>query len=301
MSDLLARAARIAGPIVVVGRPRSGSRIVAELLSDAGVFMGHDLASGTRDALAMLYRFVAPLVSCAAFPRRDGWETDDRFGRLCRARLSHALEGLFGPRQLAAPWGWKFCETALLMPLVKRLLPNARFVHVIRDGRDVCVSLEGWFQLTGPRPPVWPVTPVDGGVCDYNAFCRTVTFGDSATRRWCGIDLDNPSERGDQRYLLQMQSWLHCVGEARRHGRELGDDYFEVRYEGLCREPSQTPRALLDWAGLTSEEAVTRHADRVSDTRIGAWRTVRLTLRERRDLDAAVEHGAEMLAELGYR
>jgi hypothetical protein len=301
MNDLLASAARMAGPIVVVGRPRSGSRIVAELLSDAGVFMGHDLVSGTHDALAMLYRFVAPLVSCAAFPLRDGADADDRLGRVGRVRLSHALEGLFGPRQLAAPWGWKFCETALLMPLVKRLLPRARFVHVIRDGRDVCVSLEGWFQLTGPRPPVWPVPAVDGGVCHYDAFCRAVTFGDPAARRWRGIDLDDPSERGHQRYLLQMQSWLHCVGEARRYGRELGDDYFEVRYEGLCREPSPTSRALLDWAGLTSVEAVARHADRVTGARIGAWRAVRLTPRERRDLGAAVEHGADLLAELSYR
>jgi hypothetical protein len=35
-------------------------------------------------------------------------------------------------------------DNVLYLPILGRLLPKARFIHVIRDGRDSAVS--GWFR-----------------------------------------------------------------------------------------------------------------------------------------------------------
>ena len=40
--------------------------------------------------------------------------------------------------------GEKTPEHALSMPVLVQAFPNAKFVHITRDGRDVCVS--GWFH-----------------------------------------------------------------------------------------------------------------------------------------------------------
>ena len=41
--------------------------------------------------------------------------------------------------------GDKSPENALWLPTLNRLYPDARFIHIIRDGRDACIS--GWFHL----------------------------------------------------------------------------------------------------------------------------------------------------------
>jgi hypothetical protein len=45
-----------------------------------------------------------------------------------------------------ARWGDKTPSYLYHMPLVARVLPEARFIHIIRDGRDVCQSIRSvWF------------------------------------------------------------------------------------------------------------------------------------------------------------
>lgn len=59
---------RAAGPLVVVGRPRSGTRLVAQLLANAGVFMGADQSTSYRNSLSWFLRFSVPLITSAWFP-----------------------------------------------------------------------------------------------------------------------------------------------------------------------------------------------------------------------------------------
>jgi hypothetical protein len=62
------------------------------------------------------------------------------FYRLCAARFGK-------PR-----WGDKTPSYLRRMPAIQRLLPEARFVHIIRDGRDAAVSARGLWFGPGHRP-----------------------------------------------------------------------------------------------------------------------------------------------------
>ena len=70
----------------------------------------------------------------------------ERLGRGGEISLPQALRAVGEAYALAAGkprWGDKTPGYVTAMELIQGALPEARFVHVIRDGRDVAVSLAG--------------------------------------------------------------------------------------------------------------------------------------------------------------
>jgi len=49
------------------------------------------------------------------------------------ARSGHTLFFPLGKRPPGARRGWKLCETGHALPVISRLFPEARFLHLIRD------------------------------------------------------------------------------------------------------------------------------------------------------------------------
>src|SRR5208283_3337534 len=41
----------------------------------------------------------------------------------------------------AAGWGWKNPRSIFILPLIQSLYPDFHFVHVVRDGRDMALSV----------------------------------------------------------------------------------------------------------------------------------------------------------------
>jgi Sulfotransferase family len=160
------------------------------------------------------------------------------------------------------------------LPLLGRLFPGARTIHLIRDGRDVAVSTLAWAREDkGPgRFRLWRTRPV--------AVCAL----------WW--------------------SWLVSTGT--RDGRRLGADrYQEVRYEDLTATPQETVGELLRFLGLPdSRDCVTFHEGKVrNDPNLSpkqAWLPATPGLRNwRRELDQQdVELfeaiAGNLLSSLGY-
>ena len=115
------------------------------------------------------------------------------------------------------------------IPLLHRLFPWARFVHLIRDGRDVALSLLSWAtkkgRLRGPaRYPLWDEQPV------------------AVAALW----------------------WQHRVTEGRANGRALPSNlYLEASYERLIADPRAVLADVLSFLDLPfSEEALDYHKGR---------------------------------------
>jgi hypothetical protein len=279
-------------PIVIVGRPRSGSRVLTQFLLENGVFMGADLDPDSLDSNSWHQRFVAPLMTSRFFA--DG--TAPELQRLSQERLNDTWPRYCRGRVASEPWGWKVCETLFVMPIVKRLFPAARFIHVIRDARDVCLSRRGFFQLTQPSSPRnWDPASDGDGCPSFHDFCIVATFGESGVREWRGLDLRSPSGLVDHRFLIQAKSWITCVTRARAHGQALGDDYYEIRYEDLCRDPMTATQDLAAWLKVPLRRQPNVRADLV-----GKWQNASLSMRERRDLKNGFELAAPLLKILGY-
>ena len=124
-----------------------------------------------------------------------------------------------GGFQRWAVWG---PDNLLYLPTVKRQIPDALFIHVIRDGRDVACAL------------------------DKKEFIRPF--------RW------------DRSYRLYVSAlhWMWKVQTGRRHGRAIGLDYMEVRFEDLVLHPEE---ALANVSAFIGENL---NYEKIRKTKIGA-------------------------------
>ncbi len=102
--------------------------------------------------------------------------------------------------QQAQRWAAYDPDNVLHVEDVKRELPNALFVHIIRDGRDIALSLK---KMGGFTPLPWDRSPT-------NSLVATALY------------------------------WQWMVRQGRAGGRKFPADYIEVRFEDLIANPRET-------------------------------------------------------------
>jgi hypothetical protein len=102
--------------------------------------------------------------------------------------------------QQAPRWAVYDADNVLRVERVKRDIPNALFVHIIRDGRDIALSLK---KMGGFAPLPWD---------------RKQTESLVATALY----------------------WEWMVRKGRDDGRKFPADYIEIRYEDLITNPRET-------------------------------------------------------------
>ena len=131
------------------------------------------------------------------------------------------LFDLYGQAQGKALVGDKTPAYVEKLPMLHELWPHAKIVHLIRDGRDVCLSLRNWSrgEKTCGRFSSWAEDPI-----------ATVAF-------W----------------------WKRLVQVGQENGAVLGSKlYYELRYESLVQNPEQECSALCEFLGLKYHQAMLR-------------------------------------------
>ncbi len=129
--------------------------------------------------------------------------------------------GLYGKVKNKPLVGNKTPAYVRSIPGLHALWPGAKFVHIIRDGRDVCLSVMNWdkTERNAGRYATWEEDPV------------------STTALW----------------------WERKVRLGREAGASLGPElYHEVRYESLVFRPEEELAALCDFLNLPYDDAMLR-------------------------------------------
>lgn len=196
---------RVTPPIVVGGTGGSGTRLVVRLLREMGVQMG-DHVNGSEDALAFvpLYdRYINRFVAS------EGVDAKLFEQELFGAIRQHSEN--FGT---AGNWGWKNPRSIYLLPLLDSLIPDLKFIHVIRHGLDMVVSAnQNQLDMHGPA--------VLGVSC---------------------AGLPQP--------LASALLWERVNEAAADYGRRMAGRYFLLRYEDVCRDPDEAMAPLASAFGL---------------------------------------------------
>ncbi len=139
---LARRLSALPPPIVVFNKSHSGSRLLARLLREQGIFMGAVL-NESEDALPLL-RLVEHVV-LTYHPDFSPLWGQSPWPEALQQLISETLDAHLAGYQPGTAWGWKLCETTYILPLLAALFPTGRYIHLVRDGRDVA-SPTTWRQ-----------------------------------------------------------------------------------------------------------------------------------------------------------
>jgi hypothetical protein len=196
-------------------------------------------------------------------------------GPLPYARFVSGVFDLYGRAQAKSLVGDKTPIYVRNIRLLHRLWPEARFVHLIRDGRDVCLSTTNWKKKQARLTQ------------------RFVTWRDDAVS-------------------TSAMRWLWNVRLGREAGLPLGSRlYYELRYEALVHRPADECARLCAFLGVPYDDAMLRfhegrtQADPTLDAK-KAWRPITPGLRDWRtqmpaaDLERFEAIAGGLLDELGY-
>jgi len=296
------------GPFVVAGRPHSGTRMLAAILSEASVFMGTNVSPVYLDETDWYDRFNFPIVTSRYFPHWEHHWNDPEFLAFHTNRMATTLPCYLRKYHGEFACGWKLGSSIFLMPLVKYHLPSTKFIHVIRDGRDVVLSDGGRFQLTGFQQWRHRLNPSylwrnarHHRLGQHGHYYRAMVFNDGKLRTWSGINLTSKREITRHKFIIQMQQWINSVRTGRKLGAQMPSSYYEVRYEAFVSDPEAEAQKLFSWLGMSMDEPTQQYLrECVHDRRVGKWKTFQPQDGEKADLERALAFGEPLLRELGY-
>ena len=259
-------------PVIVFNKSHSGSRMVARLLDTSGIAMGANLNESwdSLDVLELVEYLVTHYYPDFGPLWRDDLPPDRHLQSLLDRVFARHLGGIGDGRR----WGWKLCETVYILPVLDYCFPEATFVHLLRDGRDVAFC-----DHKGPDSPFW----------------RKIYFNTDRIRTHRGLRLTAPAYRR-RSHLYNAIHWSNSVARGRAYGAMLRDRYHEVRYEDLCHDLPGTATPLLERLGAPgAAEAIARLEPDVSAASVGKFRRFAPRL-----VRQAVEIEKPLLLELGY-
>jgi hypothetical protein len=248
-------------PIILLGMHRSGTSLTTRLLRDLGIHMGSWLS---RDAESVFFQRLNRRILAAADVR---WGNVDPLVKAMRSdefveRQAGAMQqALFTDRHLlkrgvgiarffgselweavrqgrTVPWGWKDPRTTITFPIWVRVFPNARLVHILRNGIDVAISTHrrSEKQQRKLRNRLFRL--------DYSP--ATLEFG-YCFRLW-------------ETYVSFVLEHKHLVPP---------EHYLEMRYEDLLKEPHDALQRLLDFAGHSvRQESLVAVCDQINQSRL---------------------------------
>ncbi len=218
----------------------SGTRAVAQLLIDAGIYMGDPL-NFANDNTFFTACFMNPgwqaMASAGGINQRIGiFEEYMRQRNISKSeldkleRLPYSTAYQYPPdlfptlkkqKALKKPfttWGWKEPNTHIYLEQLANYFPKLKYIHVLRHGLDM-------------------------------AFARNkkqlFNWG-----HFFGIEA-NESDSPEEISRKQLDYWIHSTAKVMDTGNQLlGDRFYVLRYENVCLNPEREIPLLLSFLGL---------------------------------------------------
>jgi hypothetical protein len=274
---------RRTAPVFVLGCPRSGTTLLYHMLLSAGDFVVYRAESHVFSVLeprfgdlgreANRLKLLDEWQKTELF-QRTGLERDevrDEVRRNCRNGgdfLRIVMEAM-ARRQGVKRWADCTPEHLLYLKEIKRAIPQAIIVHIIRDGRDVALSLEKQAWI---RPLPW----------DHRNTLE------AAAMYWQWLVLKGREQGRNLGPDYKEVRYEDLVGSPGEVLKELGDfieqdlDYDKIERVAI--------------GSVSEPNSSFAHEMKAGASPVGRWKTA-LTARQQERVDALL---GETLRELGY-
>lgn len=282
-------ARRIVKPIILIGSGRSGTTLLGHIFS-----LHPDVAYWVEPRPVWMYR--------------NAYRSDHQ---LLSADLTPAIARYIDrrfARFLARSGGSRFAEktpsNGLRIPFIHALYPDCKIINIIRDGRAVVAST---LKIQAHRPQMKRLFAriVETPLWEWPAYVpiffqtvwrtlilkkRSVFWGvrPAGWQEWVGL----------APHIIAAKQWRRVVEISMGDGRALpAENYLELRYERLVREPAQVMREMIEFTELPPcQEMIDQTVAIVDPSRAGKWKAD-LTEQQRREVMQEIE---PLLGDLGY-
>ena len=251
--------------MIIGGVGGSGSRALTRAVMDLRWFMAanHNNAHDALDVVDFDYRWTPVYLN----------------GEPDVATMRREFDEEVLPKLLPdGRWGWKHNPSVHLLAFYAERFPDLRFIHLIRDGRDIAVAKTGaraHAMRLGQALLDGDPTPV---TTDYPG--------------WRGRPFTTASGEPEGSPERLAALWATTNRQAADLGeRLLGNRYLRVRLEDLIDRPRDGIRLIADFLGMTD---IPPEAEKVFERppSAGAWKG--------KDVTTAVEKMRDELDRFGY-
>jgi glycosyltransferase involved in cell wall biosynthesis len=261
-------------PFFVVGRAKSGTTWLMRMLNlhpevmcrGEGRFFGLDHVVGDS-GIRSLYGALAHSRELALWMGRSAWTRDEDPGEIAQELTGVIAEYLL--ERGRAPSGKRLVgdKTPLtgrdVITEIARIVPAAKVLHLMRDGRDVAVS---------SVHHLWNQAKQEGGLHQLSddqmekreAYRRDPTqFGPGKRTIFSEGELVSTAE-----------DWAEQTRRARADGEErFGPAYLELRYEDMLLDVTKEFRRVLEFLGAEADaDVMARCVERTSFERLSRGR-----------------------------
>jgi hypothetical protein len=219
----------------------SGTRVVAEVLIQSGLYLGDDL-NETNDNLIFTRLFKNPewYKNSSIVHRQKRMRIFEKYMRLNKLSFRdfsemyfasktnpdhhsspefyfHLLKKVFGKGKITSSWGWKEPNTLIYIGELFNFFDQLKYIHVLRHGLDMAFS-KNKQQL-------------------YNWGWKY------------GINLDG-KESADQLAVKQLDYWIETTKDVIQITKKNKDRCLILNYFDFCKYPKKEIDKLLNFAGV---------------------------------------------------
>jgi hypothetical protein len=284
------------GPVVIGGVGGSGTRVLAEILSLFGIYLGNDL-NGAKDNLMYTLLFKRPNWF---YRNKDNKETIQTglnvFHKIMKGRkrftipeIIFVLKALFSqlffghnyrgsgrklrpimriqktfnstkdPKTRYVGWGWKEPNSFLLIHYIAEKYKNLKYIHMIRHGLDMAFS-KNQNQLFNWGPLYGVKRPT--------------------------ISSQIPS--------AALQYWIRANLQMLATGEKLLPDRFlKITFEKLCNSPESEIQKIINFLNIDPEDEVYQRALKLPQKpkSMGRYRNYDLSQFEANDIERLSKFG----------
>jgi hypothetical protein len=233
-------------PLIVIGAARSGTKLVRDLIAQ------HPTVDKVPYDVTYIWHLGNEDIGHDELPV-------DRLTPRIRERILKQLSAYHSGSRLLVE---KTVGNCLRVPFIQAVLPDALFLHLIRDGRDVVESVyrqwlapPDWSYLLA-KAKTFPLREAFGYAFAYakNVGDRLLA-SDGVRRTWgvryAGIDRDVATK--DLLEVCAIQ-WVRSVEKAQQDLSRLPDErVLIIRYEEFARDPQDHLDKIARFAGLDAD------------------------------------------------
>lgn len=254
-------------PVILIGAPRSGTNMLRDVLTRFD-----DVGTWPCDEINYIWRH-----------RNRSYFSDEFSPEFAAPEVKNSVRTQFDKLAYRKQLRFvveKTCANSLRVGFIDRIFPDAKYIFLVRDGRDTTAStMKRWtahmdLPYTLRKARFVPISdiPYYGIRFILNRFVQLVSR-DKKINYW-GPIFDGMSTMLKGRPLAEVCAvqWKKCVNNSERDFSEIDPERVcRVQYETFVSNPIHQLNRIASFLGLRKGQALQRYVSDVTSSNVGKW------------------------------